>query len=284
MRLDEALKEATNRLRLLPDGQGRRDATLLMMAAIGEGRDVLYREPERILTDAEKACFFSYIKRRSDYEPVSHILGKRDFWNHQFRVSSDVLDPRPDSETLIEAVLAHYDGRLPPDTILDLGTGSGCLLLTLLDEFEQAEGTGVDISLAALDVAKANADILTDVSRVQFKQSRWFEAVEGRFDLVISNPPYIETSDIELLQKEVRAFEPHLALDGGRDGLDCYRQIISNVIDYMVPKGFLIFEIGQGQEQVVGDLMTVAGFGNLRQYTDLSSIVRCVGGEIKNDF
>ncbi|MBL4666901.1 MAG: peptide chain release factor N(5)-glutamine methyltransferase [Sneathiella sp.] len=259
----------------------RRDASVLLVSILGGDREILFRAPEQVLTSVEIDLFRKHIDRRSRREPVSHILGKREFWSREFFVNSDVLDPRPDSETLIEAVLNHAKLPKKTESLLDLGTGSGCLLLTLLAELDTVKGTGVDLSSKALRMAKRNAKALALEDRAQFIQSSWFENVTGSFDVIISNPPYIETDDIDKLQTEVKEFEPHLALDGGVDGLDCYRLIISRVTEFLNAGGFLIFEVGIGQDEAVADMLRRAGFGEINVHNDLASVGRCVSGYSK---
>ncbi|MEP5700116.1 MAG: peptide chain release factor N(5)-glutamine methyltransferase, partial [Sneathiella sp.] len=212
---------------------------------------------------------------------VSHILGSREFWSRNFVVNAHVLDPRPDSETLIDAVLERVKKGAEFDRLLDLGTGSGCLLLTLLAELPEAEGVGVDQSEDALVVAKENALRLGLEARTDFLQSDWFSAVEGQYDLILSNPPYIETEDVPLLQPEVAQYEPHAALDGGPDGLICYRHIISELGHYLRSGGYTIFEVGQGQADIVANYLEDMNFIQIEIHNDLASIGRCVSGQLK---
>jgi len=281
MRIDEALRGATKLLAAHSIEGARRDAAVLLVSVLGGDREILFRAPEQILTEPEVQQFQKLIDRRATREPVSHILGQREFWSRDFFVTSDVLDPRPDSETLIDAVLKQTKETREPDAILDLGTGSGCLLLTLLAEIKNAKGVGVDLSDKALEIAVKNAKSLSLEDRSSFLKSLWFENVSGTFDVIVSNPPYIETDDIAGLQTEVRDFEPHLALDGGEDGLECYRQITAEISVFLKPEGFVIFEVGIGQDVAVGNLMRGAGFENIKVHYDLASVARCVSGQSK---
>ena len=280
MRIDEALREATQRLKNLPDGDGRRDARVLLASLIGDF-EILYREPEKELKPDEASKYWEWVGRRAKREPVSHIIGSREFYSRDFKVSANVLDPRPDSETLVDAVLSRLGADRTDLSILDLGTGSGCLLITLLLELENSSGLGVDISADALHHAKENAELLQVSNRSAFVESKWFAAIEGKYDVIVSNPPYIESAVIETLQPEVRNFEPHLALDGGTDGLECYRKILTDIDGYLNADGLVVFEIGQGQEQALTALMEAAGFSEIQQHKDLSSIVRNVSGKLK---
>ncbi|MGH1399067.1 MAG: peptide chain release factor N(5)-glutamine methyltransferase [Alphaproteobacteria bacterium] len=208
-------------------------------------------------------------------KPLSRIYGKREFWGLEFKVTEHTLDPRPDSETLIEAVLNRCKTRTP-QTILDLGTGTGCLLLALLSEFPEARGQGVDISGDALCIARENAKSLGLDNRAEFIQSNWTESVESKFDLVISNPPYIESNVIPNLDKNVKNHDPMGALDGGNDGLDAYRTIFSGLDSILKPEGFAIFEIGFDQAETVPRLSKDYGLTPNGLYHDLAGNPRAV--------
>ena len=280
MRLDEALKEATVRLQMLPEGEGRRDARVLLTSLLDD-REILFREPEKELSPELEGTFFEWVARRASREPVSHIIGLREFYGYDFHVSGDVLDPRPDSETLIEAVLTRQGKATEDLRILDLGTGSGCLMITLLLQYPVANGVAVDLSSKALEMAKKNAEKHEVSERLSFLEGRWFEPVNGQFHVIVSNPPYIESDVISSLQPEVKDFEPHLALDGGSSGLDCYRDILKDATRFVYPGGLIVFEIGQGQEQELSQLLKNAGFDQIEFHKDLASVVRCVSGRLK---
>lgn len=215
-----------------------------------------------------------FIKRRQQGEPVSKIIRCKGFWKRDFVVSTDVLDPRPDSETLIEAVLRFFPDKTKNYRILDIGTGSGCLLLTLLDEYPNADGTGIDISCQALAIAQQN----NVAGRAKFCQADFmdesFYKGMGRFDIIISNPPYIPSEDIKQLDKSVRCYDPLLALDGGVDGLRAYRQLSTQLDKLMNPGAFIFFEIGQGQENAVINIMQIQGFICQETIKDLGGIIR----------
>jgi release factor glutamine methyltransferase len=242
----------------------------------------LYREPDRHLTEQEQQKFSELVNRRAAREPLSHLTGHREFWSLDFRVSSDVLDPRSDSETLIEAVSALTKEGNAPQSVLDLGTGSGCLLLAILSELPAATGVGIDVSEAALRIAADNAKRLGMEDRAEFRHGSWDIDFDRRFDLVISNPPYIPTADIKELQTEVREYEPRLALDGGQDGLDCYRAILANVRNLLRLGGLLVFEVGIGQAPDVGQLMTKVGFHSPAFHRDIAGVERCVSAFLRN--
>jgi release factor glutamine methyltransferase len=204
------------------------------------------------------ARFGAYVERRLEGEPVSRIVGVREFYGRPFRIDASTLDPRPDTETLVEAALGLVD-REAPLNILDLGTGSGCILITLLAELPRASGVGVDVSLGALELARANAQILGVGDRAAFLASDWLEAVEGSFDLVVANPPYLSAADMAALSPEVRDHDPAPALDGGPDGLSAYRRIVPGLRKALRPGGFALFESGPDQAQSVSRLLAEAG-------------------------
>jgi len=262
------------------------DARLIMRHVLGRRFDDVLIDPMRRLTDEEERRFTALLGRRTAREPLSHILGRREFWSLPFAVGPAVLDPRPDSETLIEAVLDHVKDARAPDgaglSILDLGTGSGCLLLSLLHELPDAKGVGVDISADALSMARTNARRLGLDARATFAESDWTAGLSGRFDIVVSNPPYIRRGDIADLAPEVRDHEPHLALDGGADGLEAYRRIIPALgplfsADSGRPS-MAAFEVGRGQADDVVKLLSQNGFIDIECRNDLAGTARCVTG------
>ncbi|MEH6545704.1 MAG: peptide chain release factor N(5)-glutamine methyltransferase [Sneathiella sp.] len=274
--LQKAVSEAALILSEAGIDGARRDASLLLANILDADTSIFHLEPERVLTDAHYVMFQHAVERRASREPISHILGHREFWSLDFLVGPQVLDPRPDSETLIETALSAQKSGQEITSILDLGTGSGCLLLSLLSEVETARGLGVDQSLAAIEIAEQNAKRLSLDDRATFLQGNWCDGLEDKFDLVISNPPYIPIDDIENLQPEVKNFEPLAALVGGADGFDCYREIISAVKPIMKPYGMIIFEVGAGQAQEVSELLKKADFSKVSRHKDLASIERCV--------
>jgi release factor glutamine methyltransferase len=222
--------------------------------------------------------------RRVQREPMAYILGEREFWGIPFRVTPDVLVPRPDSETLIEAALAMMPDRNRPWRFLDLGAGSGCLLLTLLKEFPAAHGVGMDASAAALAVAAANAATMGQVDRVTFVLGDWSETgwenrLGGPFDLIVSNPPYIATGAIAGLMPEVARFEPKQALDGGPDGLAAYRQIARAGRKLITKGGRLLVEAGEGQAPEIAAIFEEHGITPEAPWKDLSGIDRAVPGK-----
>ncbi len=251
------------------------DARLLLQAASGLRHEDVVAVPDLVLPPDAAVRFWSFIERRCKFEPVSRILGNREFYGRNFRVTPDVLDPRADTETLIEAALGLAKGK-GPLPILDLGTGSGAIAVTLLAELTEATAVASDLSAAALEVAKANAEALGVADRASFVQANWFDGVEGRFDLIVSNPPYIPLSDIAGLAAEVRDFDPQRALDGGPDGLAAYRRIASGARGFLTPDAHVLLEIGADQEKTVNGLFGGQGFKLESRHFDLAGHVRCL--------
>jgi release factor glutamine methyltransferase len=215
-----------------------------------------------------------------DREPVSRILGRREFWSLDFHLSPATLDPRPDSETLIDEALAGIPDRKAPLSVLDLGTGTGCLLLALLSELPNAAGTGIDRSEEAVATATANARRLGFGQRARFAAGDWGAGLSERFDLVVSNPPYIPEAEIETLAPEVVRFDPLAALAGGPDGLDAYRTIVAQLSNLLKSNGKVIFEVGAGQAADVAALLVTAGFSGIGTRRDLAGVERAVFGHL----
>lgn len=279
--IDQAFRDAWLRLEQAGIESARTDARLLLGHVLGGGAERVLAEKGRALTVAEEGQFKALLARRLAREPMSHIRGYREFWSLNFKVTNATLTPRPDTETLIEALLDHAPQSAT--SVLDLGTGSGCIILALLSEWTDALGVGVDASPDALSVATENAHSLNMAERARFVQAdwtvdAWATDLGGPFDVVVSNPPYIPADDIGGLDADVRDFEPMSALDGGVDGLDAYRTIVSGAHDLIAEGGVLAFEVGIGQAQDVADLMVNAGFTVLEIRKDLGGIERAVVG------
>jgi len=251
--IDVALRAAASQLAAVSDTP-RLDAELLMAHALGVERDRLLLDPTRF---AVPVGFDELVARRLGHEPVAYIVGTRDFWTIRLRVGPGVLIPRPDSETLIEAAAAHFAAR-GPRTVLDLGTGPGTLLLAALAEWPGASGTGVDASEDALGYARGNAEALGMAGRAGFRRGDWGEGIDGPFDLILCNPPYI--GDTEELMPDVAGHEPAAALFAGADGLDAYRRIVPDLPRLLAPGGAAILEIGATQPISVAALARAAGF------------------------
>lgn len=272
-----ACVDATRRLAAVGIDSARLDVRILMGFVLGGGAERVLADRDLELSADQAAQFEGFIARREGFEPIAHLTGTREFWSLDFQVSPATLIPRPDSETLVEAVLEHMvDG----DSVVDLGTGSGCLLLSVLSERPNSRGVGLDVSDDALNVARANADAHN--IKAEFHQGSWFDdswrPIGGPFDVVMSNPPYIPSLDIAALEPDVRDFDPMGALDGGTDGLDCYRRIVALSGDMLKPDGILAFEIGIDQAQAVQALLKDAGLHDIASYNDLGGIARVVLG------
>lgn len=253
------------------------DARLLLEAGAGVSRLDIVTDPRRELTEEQIANTHALADRRVAREPVAHITGRRHFWKQELRVSPDVLIPRPETELVVEAALE----ALPfaePARMLDLGVGSGAILFAVLTDRPLATGLGVDLSADALEVAKANAALLGLGQRVDLRQGDWGAGLNERFDVIVSNPPYIATADIDGLQPEVARYEPRLALDGGADGLDAYRSLLPAIGPLLRPGGVFALEIGQGQDEAVLALAAAQGFEQLGARSDLAGIARVVTG------
>jgi release factor glutamine methyltransferase len=272
----EVLRAATGRLSEAGIDGARLDARLLLAEALGKDGTWLFNHGNDELAEEAEAAFTALIERRLERQPVSLILGRREFWSLDFTVTRDTLAPRADSETLVEAVLAELADRRAPLSLLDLGTGTGCLLLALLSELPSARGTGVDLNPDTLSVARGNAERLGFAPRTSFLRSNWWEAVEGPFDVIVSNPPYIPSGDIAGLDPEVARFEPLGALDGGADGLDAYRLLVAGAEEFLGEDGVIAFEVGAGQAPDVAALLVAGGFAIRAIRRDLAGVERCV--------
>lgn len=278
----EAMAAVTQRLDAAGIEGAARDSRLLLLEALAISGTDLLREPERRLSEEDGARLDGFAARRAAREPVSRILSERGFYGRTFRISPATLDPRPCTETVVEAALevAEAEGwRSKPIRILDVGTGSGALLVTLLAELPLAIGVGTDISDAALGMARENAERLGVASRARFLNRHMLENVDGPFDIMVSNPPYIPTGDITSLEPEVKIFDPPAALDGGVDGLAFYRELAGG-LKRCVPEGWALLEVGAGQAAAVEALFRRIGAPNApqetRTWTDLGGHVRCV--------
>lgn len=267
----EAMAVATARLRAAGVSDPARDARLLLAhAAKIEASRVTLIAPEDLSPDIAER-YDQLIALRAVRIPVSHLVGERAFYGRRFKVSGDVLDPRPETETLIEAALAE-----PFERVLDLGVGSGCILVTLLAERATATGLGTDISEAACLQASANAILHRVDGRADIRKANWFNAVGGAFDLIVSNPPYISKAEFDALEPEVRRHEPEIALTDGSDGLEAYRRIVAGAPGHLEPGGRLILEIGAGQAGSVAGLCSAAGFETVRVLHDLDGRDRVI--------
>lgn len=251
------------------------DARYLVEGALGDASSTL--DPLAPLDAATIVLLDAYASRHIAGEPIWRILGEREFWSLTFKLSPATLEPRPDSETIVEAALAELGPRRQePMSILDLGTGTGCLLISLLSECGQARGLGVDISEEACATARGNAELNGVGDRCSFQPGNWVDGLVGRFDLIVSNPPYIPAGEIPGLSVGVREHDPMRALDGGSDGLDAYRFLAAGLPARLAPGGSVVFEIGAGQEPDVVAIMEASGFVHRGSRRDLGDHIRAL--------
>lgn len=276
------LERAAAELAAAGVAEARRDARLLLAAALGTDAAGLLARDDRPVEPETVARFAASVKRRAAREPVSRILGMREFWSLRLIVTPATLDPRPDSETLVEAALDAVPDRTAPLRVLDLGTGTGCLLLALLSELPRATGIGIDRDPAAVSAAAANAAGLGLAYRARFAVGDWAAGLAGPFDLIVSNPPYIADAEIATLAPEVARYEPRAALSGGPDGLAAYRQLAPQIARLLAPHGRAVLEFGAGQNQAVGEILSAAGLEIDGYRRDLSGILRCVVAALRD--
>ncbi len=276
----EVYEEGRARLAEAGIDEAALDARLLLEHVCGTDRNTLLAHGDRVVSEEEDHGYRELIEKRAARVPLQHLTGEQEFMGLTFAVNKDVLVPRQDTEVLVEEVMqALHDGM----RILDLCTGSGCILLSLLQYSNDCTGVGVDMSAAALAVAEENYERLRaerPEMKACFAQGDLFAALEQgeRFDIIVSNPPYIETGVIDTLMPEVREHEPRMALDGGADGLSFYRKIAQEAGDYLVGGGMLFFEIGYGQADHVREIMAEAGFGEIQVAKDFAGLDRVVCG------
>lgn len=275
MNYTEAFLLGMQKLKEAEIGEAQLDARLLLEEVCGTDHNTLLCHGDREVSEAEEEQYRKALEQRAVHVPLQHLLGYQDFMGLRFQVNEHVLIPRQDTEILVEEAMRYlHDGM----RILDLCTGSGCILLSLLHYSNDCEGTGVDISKEALQVAALNAELLG--IKADFLKSDLYEKVTGKFDLLVSNPPYIKRKVIPTLMEEVREYDPYIALDGGEDGLDFYRRIIGGAQDYLKRGGQILMEIGSGQAQAVSELLCEAGFKEIGVCRDFAGLDRVVSGRL----
>jgi release factor glutamine methyltransferase len=269
---------ATRRLRDAGIGEEpRAEARRLLLGAVaGLTSERLLGWPETALSPEAAAAFARAVERRAAREPLAYVTGEREFYGRTFKVVPGVLVPRPDTETLVDAALAAFPDLAAPLRVLDIGVGTGCLLLTALSLFPNARGTGTDLADEALACTAANAEALGLADRVTLRQASWATGIDGPFDLVLSNPPYIAEGEIAGLQPEVRDWEPRLALSGGSDGLDAYRALAPELVRLLAPEGVALLEIGAGQEPALRAWFAANGLTTRASWPDLAGTARCL--------
>lgn len=270
------LAEAETTLSTAGLGEPRRRARRLICEMLELSAAELLIHPERRLEPHEADRLRCALGRLIKGEPPSRILGRREFWGLSFALSADTLDPRPESETVVEAVLSRIADRCAAFRLLDLGTGTGCLLLALLSEYPGASGFGVDIAVGAVRTARGNAAALGLTNRAGFFTGDWGAAISGRFAAIVANPPYIATAEIPGLPPEVGRYDPRRALDGGRDGLEAYRSVATAMPALLARDGVLAVEIGAGQAAAAAAIFMAQGLTIDGIERDLAGIERCV--------
>ncbi len=276
MRLRNALKGAALRLREAGIESPWLEARLLLEAASGLSPVAQIGDPDRSLDEAVVGALEDLVARRVEREPLAYLLGRKEFHGLVFAVSPEVLVPRPESELLVELAREHLPDPEAPFRILDIGTGSGCLLVTLLVLCPAAYGVGSDLSFAALRLARANAVRHGVAERAGWVCCRWADALRGPFEVILANPPYVTSSEFELLQPEVRRFEPRLALDGGPEGLDAYRALAREIPPLLAEGGIAVVELGRGQGGAVAGLMREGGLEIVEIRPDFAGIARAI--------
>ena len=261
------------------------DCRLLLSKSLNK-RVSIYNHQNIRISQSEFAKFQNLIQQRLNGKPVSRIINKRNFWKKEFQLNDETLDPRFDSETLIETILEHYKDKLQSLKILDLGSGSGCLGLSLLDEYHNSEVSFFDISSKSLEMAKINAINLGLLERSKYINLNWhindwdekLISIENnlKYDIIISNPPYIPTNLIKTLKKEVKKYDPFIALNGGKEGLDAYKSILPKLTNIIKPNGKIFFEIGEGQESPITKIAKGYGLSVEGYKKDLAGVIRVI--------
>jgi release factor glutamine methyltransferase len=275
-RVDEMLGRARTDLQAAGVESATLDARLLLQFVLGVSHEQLVAGRVTEMVEEEAHYFVNLVARRVAHEPIAKIIGTKAFWKDEFITTKDTLDPRPDTEIMIEAVLEECTDRFAPWRFLDVGTGTGCILLSLLREFPYASGVAVDKSDEALQVAQRNARNQRLSLRARFVQSDWLANVDGTFDVIVSNPPYITVADMETLPKEVKDFDPSSALVAGADGLDAYRELIPQATGRLVAGGWLFLEVGKGQAADVVEIGRNVGLDSEAVLKDLAGVERVV--------
>ena len=274
MNIKTILNQATENLNKIETA--KLDARILLQHAANITVETIYLKPELEINEEIAKLYFSLIDRRANNEPVAKIIGKKAFWENDFIVNQHTLDPRPDSEVIISAALELFPNKNANLKFLDLGTGSGCLILSLLQEYKNSSGIGSDISSEALKITQQNIKNLSFEDRIILIQQNWADSIIKNFDLIISNPPYIPSGDIDSLSKDVRLYDPLLALDGGLDGLDPYRYLAKQIFNILKKDAYAILEFGYGQGLYIKEIFENAGYIVHKILIDLAGIERVI--------
>ena len=275
MNIENILIEGTNTLKQSGVSNPQLDCEILLSNSINKDKKYIILNPKQILNDGQLSDFKNLIEKRKKGEPIAYLINKKEFWNNEFFVNKDVLIPRPDTELIVEEVLKIYSKNTHLQ-VLDIGTGSGCILLSILNERKYFHGTGIDISKKSINVSKFNAKKLNLVNRIKFFHSSVDNFTAGKYDLIVSNPPYIELVSLKYLEKDIVNFEPKLALSGGFDGFSKIRKVI-NKANYLIKKnGKFILEIGFNQKNKVKEILKQEGFYINKAVRDYGNNDRCI--------
>lgn len=273
--IEDALLDAQKKLHQAGILNSYREARLLLKYALNFSLEQIIASPQLQLTSEQLKKYENWVLRRFSHEPLSKIREEKEFWSLPFIVKAETLDPRPDSEILIEAVLKTYPSQEKSFNILDFGVGTGCLIISLLHEYPYSFGVGIDKSVDALEVARLNLARFNLQDRLKLVQTSWGEGIEETFDIIVSNPPYIAEKERHTLALEVLQYDPEMALFGGEDGLEAYRALAPHAFRLLKTSGHLYLEIGQGQEKAVEKIFKELGFSIQEWIPDLAGIIRC---------
>jgi len=275
MNIENILIEGTNTLKQSGASNPQLDCEILLSNSINKDKRYIILNPKQILNDGQLSDFKSLIEKRKKGEPIAYLINKKEFWNNEFFVNKDVLIPRPDTELIVEEVLKIYSKNTHLQ-VLDIGTGSGCILLSILKERKYFYGTGIDISKKSINVSKFNAKKLNLVNRIKFFHSSVDNFTAGKYDLIVSNPPYIELVSLKYLEKDIVNFEPKLALSGGFDGFSKIRKVINKANCLIKKNGKFILEIGFNQKNKVKEILKQEGFYINKAVRDYGNNDRCI--------
>ena len=275
MNIENILIEGTNTLKQSGVSNPQLDCEILLSNSINKDKKYIILNPKQILNDGQLSDFKSLIEKRKKGEPIAYLINKKEFWNNEFFVNKDVLIPRPDTELIVEEVLKIYSKNTHLQ-VLDIGTGSGCILLSILKERKYFYGTGIDISKKSINVSKFNAKKLNLVNRIKFFHSSVDNFNAGKYDLIVSNPPYIELVSLKYLEKDIVNFEPKLALSGGFDGFSKIRKVINKANCLIKKNGKFILEIGFNQKNKVKEILKQEGFYINKAVRDYGNNDRCI--------
>ena len=275
MNIENILIEGTNTLKQSGVSNPQLDCEILLSNSINKDKKYIILNPKQILNDGQLSDFKSLIEKRKKGEPIAYLINKKEFWNNEFFVNKDVLIPRPDTELIVEEVLKIYSKNTHLQ-VLDIGTGSGCILLSILKERKYFHGTGIDISKKSINVSKFNAKKLNLENRVKFFHSSVDNFTIGKYDLIVSNPPYIELVSLKYLEKDIVNFEPKLALSGGFDGFSKIRKVINKANCLIKKNGKFILEIGFNQKNKVKEILKQEGFYINKAVRDYGNNDRCI--------